>query len=216
MNSKKISLLPFVLCVLFAILARATGIVYSLLATNVIYADSVIVQILPALRQVLSSVSFAVSAGAAVHMAVRRSSVKVPVTVYFAVLLADAVTVILYDGLSGELEGRFLYGILYRLGLIAYSMIILFIGIAIARAILKRGGSLAVSAATAGVLPVAVDLISVLWKSIASLIEWEFLPFASEVYTILFEVGTVLVMGVLSAIIAIKVAKTSQKEADKK
>lgn len=212
MNSKKTLLLPLILCVLFAILARTSGFIYSFLATNVIYADSVIVQMLPALRQLMSAISFACAAGAAVQRIVCKASVKVPVIVYLAVLLADTVTVLLSDGLSGELEGRLVYGILYRLGLIAYSVVMLLIGTAIAKAMLKRDGALAVSAATAAVLPVAVDLISVLWRSITSLIEWEFMPFVSEVYTMIFEIGTVLIMGVLSALTAIAIARKADKK----
>ena len=122
MNNLKIKFpaLPFILCVMFAVLARITGVVYSFLATDVMYSGTIICELLPSVRQTLAYLSFAAVACSATGRVFSMSSVLVPAAVYAAVLLADGIFVILYDLLTGVLEGRLFLAILYRLEIIIY------------------------------------------------------------------------------------------------
>lgn len=206
MEKKKIPLLSFIFCILFALSARVSGIAYSFLATNVVYADTIICRLLPAVRQVLSALSYACAAGAVMYAYFAGIKSKAPVITYGAVMLADALSVILFDVFSGIFADdpwRLFLGIIYRAGLVIYSVLILILGCAAGKAVHKHKGNTWVSVTVAAILPAVIDLVIVVWKSIAFLIEWEFMPFANEIHTMIFEIGTVILIGILSAIAAV-------------
>lgn len=212
MEKQKLPLFPFVFCILLAVAARVSGIVYSYLATDVVYAAGILCRILPAVRQVLSALSYAFAAGAFMYAYYTEIKSKAPVITYGAVVLADALSVILFDVFSGVFADdpwRLFLGIIYRIGLAVYSVLLLIIGCAIGKAIHRRKGSLWPAAVIPAILPPVIKLIVVICKSIAFLIEWEFLPFASEIYTMIFEIGTVMLAGILSAIIAVLTVKNT-------
>lgn len=214
MDKKKFPVWAVILCVLLALLSRTAGVIYSSLATNVVYADTLICSLLPAIRQLLSDLSFALAAGAVMACFIAKVPQRAIFIAYTAIVLADGAAVIIIDVISGVFENdpaRLFMGIGYRLGLAAYFVFMLFIGTAIAKAMLNRGGAVGISTATAATLPVAIDLISVMWTSIASLIEWEFMPMTSEIYTILYELGAVILSGVLSAAVAIVTVSRGKK-----
>lgn len=191
-----------ILCVILAVFARGAGILYSVLATDVAYSSGIICRALPSVRQLLSALSFTAAAGSAVlEMSCGRSRLTA-VLVYLAVLLADGTAVILYDSLSGVLDGRMLLAILYRASLVVYSVAVLLIGCSVAKFMLKRGIPVTHASAAAALLPIAVDLVAVIWRCITSLIEWDFLPYSSEVISMTLEIAAVLVSGVLSALLA--------------
>lgn len=197
-NSRK----ALILCVILAVFARGAGILYSVLATDVAYSSGIICRALPSVRQLLSALSFAAAAGSAVLEMSRGRSRLTATLVYLAVLLADGTAVILYDSLSGVLDGRMLLAILYRASLVVYSVAVLLIGCSISKFMLKRGVPVTHASAAAALLPIAVDLAAVIWRCITSLIEWDFLPYTSEVISMTLEIAAVLVSGVLSALLA--------------
>lgn len=207
MKSSKTAL---ILCVNFAIFARSVGILYSVLATDVAYSSGILCRILPSVRQLLSALSYTAAAGGAVlEISCGRS--RLPAVLYYlAVLLADGAAVILYDYFSGVLDGRMLLAILYRTGLILYSVAAILLGCTISKFMLKRGFSTVRASMAAALLPIAVDLISVIWRCITSLIEWDFLPYSSEVISMTLEIVAVLISGVLSALLAVLTVRKKQ------
>ena len=214
MDTKKFPVWAVIWCILLAVLGRTAGIVYSNLATNVVYAETVICLMLPTLRQLLFDLCFAVAAGAVMVCYFGKIPSKPAFITYTAVVFADGAAAIIIDVLSGVFQddpARLILGIVYRLGLAVYFGLMLLLSTAIGKAMLKRGGAVGISVTLAAVLPAAVDLISVMWKSITSLIEVEFMPYPDEVYTILFEIGVVILTGVLSAIIAVTAVNRARK-----
>ena len=136
----------------------------------------------------------------------KKKRVRAVILAYTAISFAENAAVIVIDLFSGAFANdlmRLFMGIGYRSWLWIYSVMMLALGVAIARAMINRGGNRTVSVAVAAVLPVAVDFISVMWKSITSLIEWDFMPYADEIATIVAEIGVVLLMGVASAVTAV-------------
>ena len=213
-DKKKFPLWAAVWCIALAVLGRAVGILYSNLATNVVYADSFFCLMLPTLRQLLFDLCFAVSAGAVMACYLKKIPSRPVYITYAAVVFADGAAAIIIDVLSGVFmydPARLILGIVYRLGLALYFAVMLLLSTAIGKAMLKRGGAVGISVTVAAVLPAAVDLISVMWKSLSALIEVDFMPYPDEVYTILFEIGVVLLTGVLSAIIAVTAVNRAKK-----
>lgn len=211
-NKQRLPLLPLILCLVFTLMARGAGIVYSFLATDVLYAQSIFVDILPIIRQALSAMAFASAMMAAFicilpkNLSGKRRTSSV-VLLYAGILFLDAVAVILYDLFGGVLEGRVLFAILYRLFLIAYSVILLLVGIAIASYLISKKKSVLLAAIVSAVVCSVVDLVTVIWSCMSSLIEWEFQLYTSEVYSMLYDVGTVTFACIMSAVTAIVFVK---------
>ena len=209
MKKPNFPILAILLCIAFSVIARVCGIVYTNLATNVVYSETLLCRILPSLRQVISAISFSCAAGGAMAQVLKGFSAKNVIIVYSGIAVAENLVPIIIDLINGVFAddpARLIMGILYRLGLAIYSAVILIVGTAVGRGIINRDGNPAVAVIFAGVLPIFVDFISVMWKSISSLIEWDFMPYADEIYSILAEIGTVVLMGFLSAVIAMLLA----------
>lgn len=199
----KIPAMPLVFAIVFAIAARASGIVYSFFATDVLYSDSFFVYILPLLRQLFSAMSYASAATAAFIRIFKGRKVTSAVLAYLAIIIVDAVVVILYDFFNGALEKRLVFAILYRFALILYSMIIMLIALALAKYLLNQRKSALLSVLTAAVLPAVIDVTVVLWNCVSTLFELEFYLYTSEIVTMLTDIGIVILACVLSGAIAV-------------
>lgn len=203
MKKSSFPILAVVLCVAFAVLARVCGMVYTGLATNVVYSETLLCRMLPALRQVMSALSFACIAGGAMSCAMRGVSSKKVLLAYAVIATAENLVPVVIDIASGVFAddpARLIMGILYRLGLALYAALMLIIGTAVGRGIINRDGSPAVAVVFAAVLPVFVDFVVVVVRSITSLFEWDFMPYSSEIWSMLGELGTVVLMGLVSAV----------------
>ncbi len=202
-----------VLCLAFLVVARGAGIINSFFATDVMYENSILIYILPMLRHTFTAMSFAAAAVAAFMCIQHQRKFTAVVWLYAGMLLLDMIALILYDFFNGVLEGRLLFAIVYRLGLLLYSVILLLIGTGIASFIINKKKSPVLAAITSAALSAAIDLISVLWSCVDSLIEWEFLPLASEIRSMLWDTGTVILafaMSVVVALIFVKPAKSKK------
>lgn len=211
----KFPALPLVLCAIFAVLARITGVAYSFLATDVMYSGSIICEILPSVRQTLSYLSFAAAACSASGRAFSMRSTLVPATVYAAVLFADGIFVILYDLLTGVLEGRLFLAILYRLEIIIYFFVLFLVGVGISRLALKRNKSIKRAVALSAALPPAISFVMVIWSCVDLLIEVDFLPYSDEVFSMSVSVITVLIAGALSVLTAVLTVRSPVPHSEK-
>ena len=215
MKNKKLPLLAIVLCVLFATLARVSGIVYSTLATNVIYSTTILCMILPYLQQILSALSFASAAGGAMAVFLDKRSVKPVITAYAVIAFIENAVPLTMDLLTGVFEddpARLILGIAYRLGMTAYSVVILTVGTAVGRGIINRDGNPAVAVVFAAVLPVVIDFFAVFVRALTSLIEWDFMPYKSEIISMASDFGTVILAGVMAGVCAVVLAMMGRKE----
>ena len=215
MKNKKLPVGAIVLSVIFAVLARVSGIVYSTLATNVVYSTTILCTILPYLQQILSALSFASAAGGAMAVFFGKYSTKPMLIAYAVIALVENTVPLAMDLLAGMFAddpARLILGIGYRLGMAAYSVVTLIIGTAIARGIVNRDGSKAVAVVFAAVLPVVIDFFVVFVRSLVSLIEWDFMPYKSEIISIASDFGTVLLAGVMAGVCAVLLTTNGRKE----
>ena len=192
-----------VLCFAFAVVSRLTGIVYSFFATDVLYQGSFFLYSIDMLRLVLSAVSTAFAAIAAMFCVINRRKYGPVIWLYTAVITLDAAAAVLYDYFNGALEGRVLFGILYRIGLVLYAVLLLIIGIAIARYMLSQKKPPILAVVFAAALSSAIDLLALIWNSVGNLIEWEFLPSPSEVKTMLIELAAAALACAFSILVAV-------------
>lgn len=194
------AVLPVAVCIAAAVLARIVGILSSFFATDIIYEDSLINVILPYVPAVLQAVSFAAAATAAAHLMARNRKAIHVILLYSFTVLADAVAVVLYDGLSGYYAANFAntgvefytYIILYRLGIALFSVILFFVACAVMLYLITRKRSAVLAAAVGGVIPVAVDFIAVAVRSVSTAFEREFILLNSEIWAIVSDIGVIL------------------------
>ncbi|MBE6708601.1 MAG: hypothetical protein E7578_05085 [Ruminococcaceae bacterium] len=209
MDTKRIrqATLPLVICAVFMLLSRLSGIAYSFFATDVLYSDSQLPYVLQSVRQILHSVSIAFGGGAALWNIMKGKKATFPVVITSVVLLADSIVAVVYDLLRNVLGGRIVLAIGYRFTLFAYELIILIVGLVIANMLIKNKKPVALAAIAATALCPMIDLVYVLWSCLESLIEMEFLPYTDEIYTMACETATVLLATVFSGAVGIIIAK---------
>jgi len=206
-----------VLCVVFTIVGRITGIVYSYLYSHMTVeaakSMSGVMIGLSAAKHILIDLSFTVTAVVTVLFLNEKKSVKIPVFTYLAVLVADSAVSIVYDCFIGQINylSELILGIGRKFIILLFSMLLLFVGCKIAMALLKRERSMKLSAICAAALPAAIDFVSVAWTSVASLIAVEFLPFDDDLYAMILDVGTVLASGAVTVVAVILMLRAAEK-----
>ena len=209
METKKFSnaVLPLVLCAVFMVLSRLSGILYSFFATDVLYQNSQFCYILQSLRQILHAVSVAFGAGAAFRTVINKHKATFPIVITSVVLLADSIAAVVYDIIRNVLKGRLIFGIGYRFTMFAYELIILLAGLYIASLLIRYKKSVSLAAIVAVAHSPIIDLVYVVWDCFESLIEMDFLPYTDEIYTMACETATVLIATLAAGAVGILIVK---------
>ena len=197
----------FVLCAAAMVLARISGIAFSFFATDVMYQSSVLPEVLQSVRMILASVSLALGTGAAFWNLLNGKKAILPILTTIGIRIADSLFVILYDVINGAMGKRILVGIIYQSTQILYTVAMLLIGLLIAYLVMKNKNKKMFAMVIATAFIATVDLVYALWGYLSSLIEWEFVTTSSEVSTMLYEGGTLLLCAVFSAAAGVLILK---------
>lgn len=192
----------------FTVLSRVCGLVYSYIATDVLYAESAIPIVLTLLRSLLAMCAYGTAAGgAALFSACGKPNF--PAVAYAGALFLDCAFSVVYDLSRGVLGGRIVLAIAYSAAKLAVPVLCVFLGGCVMRRIKGTVGARRGGVVLALVYP-TINALVLLYSIVSFMLEVDFLPYASEIVSIAIDVGSAVLGAVLSAFFAALTVKLGQ------
>lgn len=197
--SGRVMLTGFLLTLALTVLARICGIVYSYFATDILYAESAFLPYLPIIKSILSCAAYGAAVGTAV--ALTGHSRSGAIGLYALVLVADSAAAFVFDLLSGVLRGRVLFAVLYAVLKAAMPLLCILLGLLISRRLIRDGRIPRAAVVVSLVYPV-LSLVELMRAAISYLIEVDFMPYSSEIVSIVTDLAGVAASFAVSAVIS--------------
>jgi len=183
--------------ILCTLISRSAAVLYSFAATDILYAEGVLPDLLTFLRQFFAAAAFGAGIASVTAAAVRGGGrlTAAAAGIHIAVLLADALAAFLIDALSGAVRAALLpAAALMNLGEWLFGALLAAIISVILRRMAQRGRDASRMLGTAALIHMGGRLALQMYAVTVFLIEVEFSPYASELTQIVGEVLGVLFM----------------------
>jgi len=191
-NRRRFVITAVLIIALSALFSRLCGVFYSITATDILYAETFLPQLLEWGRDIFYAVSFGAGIASAAA-AVFRMGQKIALSVFgihAAVLFADAASALLIDALTSAVSGgTLILAILVNLCEWLFAVLLAFVGYRCAVRFSKTGKkTLSYSLVCSSLICLAGWVLLRVIDILGFLIEVEFQPYTSEIVLILGEV----------------------------
>lgn len=181
---------------LLTLLARVCSVLYSSAATNILYAETVLPDVLTFLRQIFASASFGVGLAFVLTAFSFGSGAAAAACIHGGVLLLDGIASFLIDAAGGAVSADLLpLAAVLNLGDWLFSGILILIAFFILRRSVRRQIPAGRGLLFGAVVWLSGRMLLQLFYIFSFLIEVEFQPYGSEIAQMLGEVLQVLFNG---------------------
>ena len=182
---------------LLMLLSRTCSVLYSTAATDILYAETVLPDVLTYLRQIFSSASFGVGlAFVAAAFSFGKKDAVGAACIHGGILLLDAAASFIIDAVSGAVSAALLpLAAILNGGSWLYSALLLLIAFAMIRRTQKKEQPVSRGLLAGSLTWFAGRMLLQLFYILSFLIEVEFQPYAKEIVQMLGEILQVLFQG---------------------
>jgi len=181
---------------LFTLLARICSVLYSTAATDILYAETILPDVLTVLRQILSSAAFGTALAFAARSFAGFGGIFAAVGISCGIFLLDAASSFLIDAAGGAVSSDLLpLAAVLNLGDWLFSALLLLIAALVIRHAAKKQRSAGWGLAGGALIWLIGRMLLQLFYIVSFLIEVEFQPYGSEIVQMLGEILQVLFTG---------------------
>lgn len=217
-TKNKFPIFPVVLCAVLTVVARLFGVGNALanefLSTDIHNANSILLFILPVIKQMITEMAFASIVVAIAMREFAASSVKKLFWVYSLINLIDAVLSMVYDLLRKKIDTipDIIIGIGKHITTITIMMLLFLILHLIMKYLVKKEWSMLSMGLITALIPSAVNLITVIKDCILTLFDVQFLPNKKEVLSMISDITTITLAGIAAAVMVIFLVRKLDKK----